>query len=302
MRLSVLPAAALLLMFFSASAADAPKGHPLISAYPGAELKKEDTKEYDAYKAFTGIDEDGAPDGLSLEGRITRLFYKNPKDRSVLEMYRNYESALNGAGAETLYACNQEEYECVKRYAQSALGAYNGLSAVTNTAGRYLLAELAQEEGYKAYIAVAVGPLFTEIHIAEVKKMETDMVKIDAAALGEAIDAHGYVIAEGLYFDTDRTTLKAESAPALEEIAAMLKNRPALGVFVVGHTDNTGDVQYNLRLSEGRARTVATALTSQYGVAAARLSPHGIGPLSPVGENATAAGRAKNRRVTLVRR
>ena len=100
----------------------------------------------------------------------------------------------------------------------------------------------------------------------------------------------------------DTITITRESKPALDEIANLLKSRPDLKLFVVGHTDLTGNLQRNVRLSQGRAESVVNALVEDYGIARERLEPHGVGPLSPVAENTSEPGRARNRRVELVKR
>ena len=79
----------------------------------------------------------------------------------------------------------------------------------------------------------------------------------------------------------------------------MMKQNPDLKVAVVGHTDSTGDFNYNLKLSERRAKAMVEALVKD-GVAANRLAGVGVGPLSPVAPNDTPEGRAQNRRVELV--
>ena len=105
----------------------------------------------------------------------------------------------------------------------------------------------------------------------------------------------------GITFDTDTATIKAESAQALGEIGKLLQGDPALKVFVVGHTDGTGSVDHNLKLSQDRAQAVTQALTKDYGIAQARLRSFGCGPFAPVASNDTEEGRAKNRRVELVK-
>jgi outer membrane protein OmpA-like peptidoglycan-associated protein len=79
-----------------------------------------------------------------------------------------------------------------------------------------------------------------------------------------------------------------------------MKAHPGLKVYIVGHTDNQGALDYNVGLSQRRAEAVARALAGQYGIPAARMSARGLGPLAPVTSNATEEGRAKNRRVELV--
>ncbi len=273
--------------------------HPIVKAYEGSVMKKKKVNEFDAYKIITGSDGEKFTD-LALEGRITKLFYATPKDRSILEVMRNYEMALKNAGADILFSCNQKEYECMKAYAGPAFGKY-GITAIRNNIGRYLSAKLTQQD-QTAYIAIAVSEMFTDIHVVEVKDMDTGMAGIDAAAMGKGIDADGYVIVEGIYFDTDKTTLKPESAAALQEVSTLLTSRPELSLYVVGHTDMQGSLTHNMKLSDGRAEAVVQALIKSYGVAANRLESHGVGPLAPQASNQSDAGRAKNRRVVLVAR
>ena len=71
--------------------------------------------------------------------------------------------------------------------------------------------------------------------------------------------------------------------------------------YVVGHTDNVGEFGYNMGLSERRAAAAVKELTAKYGVAASRLKPAGAGPIAPVAPNDGEEGRAKNRRVELVK-
>lgn len=276
--------------------------HPLISAYEGSSMTRKDVKEFDEYRAFTGVDAEGLPSGPTLEGKVTKMNYKNPPDRSVLEIFRNYEMALKSAGAQILHQCDQGKQECVAKYAQSALGKHNGMSAISNTAGRYIIGKI-QQDGQVAYVSIGVGPSFTNIDVAEIKAMDTGMVALNAAALGEGIDRNGYIIVEGIYFDTDKTTVKPESRPALDEVAKLLGQRKDLKLYVVGHTDMQGTLAHNMQLSQGRAQAVVAQLTgAAYGIDAARLEGLGVGPLSPQATNVSDGGRAKNRRVVLVAR
>ena len=106
--------------------------HPLVSPYEGSEIRRKDVKEFDAYNAFMGTDESGkVPTGLELEGRVTLLFYTKPKERSILEVFRNYETAVETAGGTILYSCDQEKYECVKAYAGPTLQKYSGLQSLS---------------------------------------------------------------------------------------------------------------------------------------------------------------------------
>ena len=100
---------------------------------------------------------------------------------------------------------------------------------------------------------------------------------------------------------TGKTDIKPESAAAIGEVAKMLQADAGLKVFVVGHTDTVGSVESNQKLSQGRAEAVMQALVKEHGIAAARLRAFGAGPFAPVSSNDTEDGRARNRRVDLVK-
>ncbi|MGE0745554.1 MAG: OmpA family protein [Rhodospirillales bacterium] len=117
----------------------------------------------------------------------------------------------------------------------------------------------------------------------------------------QRLAAAGAVRLYGILFDFDQATLKPQSEPVLRELAAALQSDATLKVDVEGHTDSAGDDAYNLALSARRAAAVVDWLAA-HGVAAARLKPVGKGEAEPVADNATADGRALNRRVEVRRR
>jgi outer membrane protein OmpA-like peptidoglycan-associated protein len=104
----------------------------------------------------------------------------------------------------------------------------------------------------------------------------------------------------GVNFDTNKAVVRDDSAAQLKEMAAVLKAAPALKVFIVGHTDNQGEFGVNRTLSQKRAEAVVAALSSQYGIAPARLTGYGVASLAPLSANDSEDGRAKNRRVEMV--
>jgi OOP family OmpA-OmpF porin len=144
-------------------------------------------------------------------------------------------------------------------------------------------------------------PSTYSVLIVEKKAMRQDVVA-DATSFANDLRNTGKVAIYGIYFDTGKADLKPESAPALTEIGKLLKQDPALKVYIVGHTDMMGDAAMNLKLSQARAQSVVAELSTRYGVPAARLTPFGAGPYAPVASNDDEDGRAKNRRVELVKR
>ena len=105
----------------------------------------------------------------------------------------------------------------------------------------------------------------------------------------------------GIYFDFASAIIRPESEVVLSEIADILQRNPDWTLNVDGHTDNIGGVDFNQQLSEQRAAAVKDALATRYHVAPNRLLTHGYGLTRPVESNDTLAGRARNRRVELMR-
>jgi outer membrane protein OmpA-like peptidoglycan-associated protein len=112
--------------------------------------------------------------------------------------------------------------------------------------------------------------------------------------------ARGLVVNMGdVLFDTGKADLRSPAREALAKLSGIILNYPQLRLDIEGHTDSTGSDELNQRLSEQRAESVRSYLQMQ-GVNASQLSARGLGKTMPVADNATAAGRQKNRRVEIV--
>jgi len=105
-----------------------------------------------------------------------------------------------------------------------------------------------------------------------------------------------------LFFDFNNERIRDESEPTLREIAEVLRRNPDWALSIEGHTDNVASDQYNLALSSRRAASVKAALATRFGIAGGRLTTAGLGESNPRDRNDTLEGRARNRRVELVRR
>ena len=105
----------------------------------------------------------------------------------------------------------------------------------------------------------------------------------------------------GIYFEFDSDLLNPASGPWIGAVADLMRRHPDWTITIEGHTDSVGSARYNLDLSTRRAAALARSLSSQHGIAGARLSTRGFGPTRPLESNATTEGRARNRRVELVR-
>jgi outer membrane protein OmpA-like peptidoglycan-associated protein len=281
-------------------AAAADQDHPLITRYPGSTIQKRDAKDFDRYRLVVGLE----PRGMKfkteeVQGTTTRIVYENPADRSTVEIFRNYRQALERADAEILFSCEVDA--CGPAYARGRWNRENGLFAATDGEPRYLAARVGTGDA-TAYVAVMVGKARTQLDVVETKVMDEGLIAVDPTALAKAIESAGSVRIYGILFDVDKAEIRPESKQTLDAIAELLRAKPELSLFVVGHTDGTGALDHNVKLSDARARSVVAALIGRYGIAATRLDAHGVGPLVPVAPNTTDAGRQQNRRVELVAR
>ncbi len=332
-------AAVLLALAASASAvaADAPytdvpgaADHPLVRRFAGSWLAGQRVSNWDSAVLPAGAELSKADkrqfkDMQTLEGKVTQTVYIAPRGKAALEVWRNYEQALNAAGFKKRFAC---ERDCADLYfawwktsepnkgmtwakgtVDTPTGSrYSLTSALSVEDGRMLVGTLGkpgQEATVLLYNALAAnattGLVATYLQIIEPKAMETGQVTVDPAALQAGLAAEGRVTLTGLFFDTGKTELKTESKAQLDAMAELLKNQPALKVYIVGHTDNVGGLDANQTLSMERARAVVLALSAApYKVDAKRLSAKGLASLAPVAGNGDEAGRTRNRRVELV--
>ena len=281
--------------------------HPLISRYPGSYIAKYLTKEFDEFALPLGPVnvENTITKNQPLEGKITRIVYVAPAGRTVLEVFRNYQDALKKGGFETLFTCGPQGCgsTIANAYANSGdsadyWGPEHGI--------HYISAKLARQEG-DVYVSLLVddqGPdsrTDAELYVIEVKPMESDLITVNAASLANDINRTGHASVYGIYFDTGKADVKPESDATLSEIAKLIQGDPTLKLYVVGHTDNQGALDLNMDLALRRAQAVLAALTTKYAVPAGRLKAYGCGPYAPVASNDSEDGRAKNRRVELVK-
>ncbi len=291
------------------------KDHPLVGRYAGSEImdyKSEAFNEKRFINAPIDLKADGEnfTDGNSIkvEGKITDIRYNAPKDRSSLEIIRNYEESLKSKGFEVVFSCANET--CLKEkgssYRMSFAAGDGQINYRYGDGVRYLLAKASKPEG-DTYAAVFLGdnksgPL-VHVIVADVKPMQGGQIAfVDAGAMAKSITTSGHVTLYGIQFDFDKADIKPESRPTLDEIAKFLKSNSEVALVVTGHTDGKGGFDYNVDLSKRRAQAVAADLAQHYGISAARLTPFGAGMSAPIASNDDDAGRAKNRRVELVKR
>jgi len=310
--------------------------HPLIQRYNNSWMMAYKKVGFDqtTFPGKLGLDSKNeflAP--ITVEGQITRMVYFAPLGKTPLEVFRNYEQALKAAGFKALFSCTPRDKGCEHmrfgfddRYGamkeanfrnnrdrhpeKSEL--YNqmyslGGSNMLGTDDLYFTYGTLAKDGKIVHVMLNTGKVYrtdftsTYIEIAEPQAMEGGQVTVNADGLKSALQSSGKIALYGIYFDTGKSEIKAEeSRTQLDEMAKLLKSQPALKVYIVGHTDNQGNLDANQTLSQQRAQAVVAALSKQYQIPAARLASKGVASLAPVAPNTDEAGRAKNRRVELV--
>ncbi len=299
--------------------------HPLISRFPGSYIRFYESKNYDEYTLplselkdaeFGEEYKEFAEKDLRVEGKMTQHFYMVPKKRSSLEIFRNYERALKDNNFEIIAKKNGDIDEDFKSplyngidFKDASETHFEGVWA-DKESGRYLAAKLSRAEG-DVYIS-----LFTAKHgfyggswpdgqpavfqvIIEETDLQTDLISIEGVM--QDIKSKGKAAIYGIHFDVDSAKIKDESEPTIEKIAELLKENPDLKLNVVGHTDSTGDLEYNIELSERRAESLVEVFVNDYNIDESRLNSFGVGPLAPKATNETEDGREQNRRVELVK-
>lgn len=127
-----------------------------------------------------------------------------------------------------------------------------------------------------------------------------DIATADPDEVADALQRDGRVILRGINFDFDSAELQGSAYASATRIGTIMDNQPDLKLAVVGHTDSTGNFQYNIDLSKRRAEAIVAALRKDFSIAPDRLVAVGVGPLAPIDTNATDFGRSQNRRVELV--
>lgn len=248
------------------------KDHRDIPRYPGYYIAGCSEKDFASFEF--PLDNDRAE---TKEGRYLRIEYRlkdDQKDPGATAIARNFQNAFQKKGGKILY-----KYD-------DGVSTESTLSMPLGKSERWMLVR-ANNGGY-------------DLEIVEIKAME-QKVEVSASEMLEALNKNGSIALYGILFDTGKDTIKPESEPLLSEIVSLLKQNPGLKLSVEGHTDSQGQAKFNQVLSQKRAESVKKYLVKK-GVAQARLLTKGWGDQKPVESNQTEEGRAKNRRVELVKK
>lgn len=258
------------------------KDHPLLSGMPGYSIDDVKISEFgtinsgktywcDKSRQCNEKDPGFGPDGkLTVEGKVTELNYSNKGSGSTLAVSRNYENAIKSLDGKKV----------------SWLDGYEGDQVY-----------LVEKEGRKVWIALqnfySTGYKLTFI------EQQAMTQGVTAGQMSDMLNKQGFAI---LYinFDYNKSELKPDSLGVIEQIVKLLNQEKALRLSVEGHTDNAGNFADNKKLSEARAASVAKAIEKS-GIDGKRLESKGFGSAVSIADNRLEEGRAKNRRVELVK-
>jgi len=307
------------------------KDHPLIKRFTGSWLVGYKQADWDQTRMPLGMATDNTnkhiwKQAISLEGKITQVFYLAPQGKTLLEVHRNYEQALKSAGLQTKFSCEQDcsdlyyamsdttHYADGVRWVEGAgipdatTSATYPINMAIGSEGSRLLYGTLNKAGQTLHVLLYTSVAATTdtriagtyLQIVEPKTMQTGQVTVDAKALQSGLASEGKVALYGIYFDTGKAEIKPESKAQMDQMAKLLQSQPALKVYIVGHTDNQGSLDANLGLSQQRAQAVASALSNNYKIDARRMQARGVANLAPVTTNANEEGRGRNRRVELI--
>ena len=242
------------------------KDSPLISRMPGSTINSCDNKEFQQAEMPVGKDKDGNVITKTFEGEYHSWDIATRQGMSEIQIFRNFETALKQAGWTLAYEDSP-----------NTLTAHKG--------NNWFMLESKGEFYYQTVVTV--------------KEMQQE-VTADASSIADELNKSGHIALYGIHFDTGKAVILPDSESILGEIVKMLQQNPDVKLSVEGHTDNVGAAAGNQALSAKRAQAVVAWLTA-HGVAGSRLTAKGWGQTKPVADNTSEDGRAKNRRVELVK-
>jgi OOP family OmpA-OmpF porin len=264
-------------------------------AYPpelGAAFQETRDAKFDALSVIVGNHLQ------AVEGRVSmRSFNNRDANMSKMALRRTYEAAVKELGGVKLSAVAPED---------RALIAANGDEYKMREKTLRILEANMSYDTYlirtpqkRVWIVLMFGDSKTRILTVEEKDFVQSVALISADTMRTELAAKGR-IALYINFDTDKASIRADGKPTVDEITALLKKDPTLKLTIEGHTDNSGESKHNTVLSQQRADAVMHSLVAA-GVDKARLSASGVGDARPLADNKDEQGRAKNRRVELVK-
>ena len=238
------------------------KDHPMFNRLSGFYITDYSYNDFGSHLFYDENDNE-----IKVEGVRTFISYVSDTEVGALKIIRNFSNAIKKIGG--------------KAYEQSGSRVYLNIKE-------------GNKETWAEVFADDYGYFLTIVEKGEVEQ------EITANAILEELNKTGKVI---LYinFDSGKSTIKSESMPVVDQIIEMMKQATDIQISVEGHTDSDGKNDANLKLSEARAKSVVDAIVKG-GINNSRLTSAGYGEDKPIADNKTEEGKAKNRRVELIKK
>lgn len=247
------------------------KPSPLMSRMTGCGVYDCSKKDFDSFDVVINK----AGETKTLEGEVDHVKLVCAASTSHLQLQRNAEAALRKSGYTIIFSGKHESAN------EPAVTAQKG--------AQWIQVQTSQWNEFPTYEQTGVL----------VKEMAQEMTA-SAQAMSDAIAKSGKLDIYGITFATGQATITPASGQVLSDLLAVLTANADWKLRIEGHTDNVGDKAANLKLSQARAAAVAAWLSGK-GIDAGRLTTAGLGDTQPVGPNTTDEGRARNRRVVLIK-
>jgi outer membrane protein OmpA-like peptidoglycan-associated protein len=255
--------------------------HPEIPRFPGFYIYDAKHNDFNDFQfASKGYNDDGEPVGERKAGQYWFVDYyikDGARHPSPVELLRNFDNAVQKAGGAPVYRNRRIEFPQGTVY------------------------RLPLPRGGERWIQVNVhneGERY-QLFVVDVADM-AQKLEMSAGQMADALKKQGHVALTGILFDTGKASIQPESQTLLREVRTLLAQDAQLRLSIIGHTDNVGNAKANAELSARRAEAVVAYLVGQ-GIVPQRLKASGKGDTTPVADNRTEEGRARNRRVELIR-
>lgn len=238
-----------------------------------------------------------------VQGRVWSAGVHTPgktDDFSLLELQANLDAVIAQAGGHlvTRSVVPPEAVRQIEQAPGDILVTYNdGLAGIF---GQPVSTWVIRRADHDIWIYLGGSGFSGGLTIVQTQAVAVTAGLLPAAALEQALARDGKVAIE-VNFASDSAQILPASQAQIAQVARLLSDAPTLALVVHGHTDNSGDAAHNLQLSRQRAASVVSALAAS-GVDAGRLQAEGFGDTRPVADNGSEAGKARNRRVELVKR
>lgn len=238
------------------------KDHPMFNRLSGFYITDYSMEDFGSHLFYDENDNE-----VEVEGKKTFIKYESEEEVGALKIIRNFSNAIKKIGGKALESSGNRVYLKIK------------------------------QDNKETWAEVFAGDFDYDLTIIEKGEVEQE---ITANAILKELNETGKAI---LYinFDSGKSTIKKESMPVVEQIIEMMKQVSDINISVEGHTDSDGSNESNLKLSEQRSKAVLDAIVKG-GIDKSRLTSAGFGEEKPIDDNSTEDGKAKNRRVELIKK